>query len=399
MKNWSLPLVALAILFAGCSSNPKTDEKRERDPVRQDAFRSDPGNPLEGRRKEIRDAKLDAEQLYRRARATLDSSDFASAIEAYDDLSKRHPFSDYTTQGELERIYAQYRNFEPDRAISGAERFLREHPRHAAVDYLYYLKGLVNYDRDESGLNILPSDESKSDVTSQRRAFDDFALLIQKFPKSRFAGDAYKRMVYVRNRLAAHELHVVDFYLRRGAYVAASKRAEQVIAQYPGSPASYRALGILVQCYESAGMDQQAKDARRLLDAQDPKVVAASKTDRSDEAPAPVVLAAPEPAAASQAVEPAAAKKSLLARIAGAFNPFDNEGVEIVIPSAKPAAGAESGAAKSEATATEAAANADAAPAKSSKVDVFFEPYDDSAASSSTAATPANAPAASTTAQ
>lgn len=388
MKNWSLSLVALAILFAGCSSNPKTDEKRERDPVRPDAFKADPGSPLESRRKEIRDAKLDAEQLYRRARATLDSSDFAGAIEAYDDLSKRHPFSDYTTQGELERIYAYYRNFEPDRATSAAERFLREHPRHGAVDYVYYIKGLVNYDRDETGLNILPSDESKSDVTSQRRAFDDFALLIQKFPNSRFAGDAYKRMVYVRNRLAAHELHVVDFYLRRGAYVAASKRAEQVIAQYPGSPASYRALGMLVQCYESAGMDQQAKDARRLLDAQDPQFVAASQSDLSDVRPAPVVLAAPESAVTSQAVQTPPAKKSLIARIAGAFNPFDNEGVEIVIPSTQP----EAGAAKSETTATTAAANAEAAPAKRTQVDVYFEPYDDAAAGSSTDS-PASAPA------
>ncbi len=379
MKNWSLSLVALAILFAGCSSNPKTDEERERDPVRPDAFKSDPGNPLEGRRKEIRDAKLDAEQLYRRARATLDTSDFASAIEAYDDLSKRHPFSDYTTQGELERIYAQYRNYEPDRAISGAERFLREHPRHSGVEYLYYLKGLVNYDRDDTGLSILPSDESKSDVTSQRRAFDDFALLIQKFPKSRFAGDAYKRMVYVRNRLAAHELHVVDFYLRRGAYVAASKRAEQVIAQYPGSPASYRALAILVQCYESAGMDLQAKDARRLLKAQDPKFVAASQDDQSDEKPAPVVLVAPEAAVtSSQAAETAPAKKSLIARIAGAFNPFDNEGVEIVIPSAKTEPGPVANAT--------AATKPETAAAQGSKVEVFFEPYDDDAGAADKAA-------------
>lgn len=393
MKNWSLSLVALAILFAGCSSNPKTEDKKERDPSRPDVFKES-GNPLEGRRKEIRDAKLDAEQLYRRARATLDSSDFASAIEAYDDLSKRHPFSDFTTQGELERIYALYRNFEHDRALSSAERFLREHPRHAAVDYIYYLKGLVNYDRDESGLSILPTDESKSDVTSQRRAFDDFALLIQKFPKSRFAGDAYKRMVYVRNRLAAHELHVVDFYVRRGAYVAASKRAEQVIAQYPGSPASYRALALLVKCYELAGMEQQAKDARRLLEAQDPKFVAASEDDQSDEAPAPVALAAPEAAPGAAAATPAAApaKKSLIARLAGAFNPFDNEGVEIVIPSAKPEAAAP--AAPSGAPETEAASTTTApAPAKGNKLDVFYEPYDTAPATTEGSASGAAKPA------
>ena len=56
-------------------------------------------------------------------------------------------------------------------------------------------------------------------------AFDDFQVLLQKYPSSRYAGDAWQRMVYIRNRLAEHELHVVDFYVRRGAYMAAAKRA------------------------------------------------------------------------------------------------------------------------------------------------------------------------------
>src|SRR5690606_30864456 len=101
-------------------------------------------------REERRLAQLDAEQLYRRARRDLESSDFEGAIEGYNVLSTRHPFSDYTTQGELERIYALYRSYDPERALSGADRFLREHPRHPAIDYVYYLKGLINFNRDES---------------------------------------------------------------------------------------------------------------------------------------------------------------------------------------------------------------------------------------------------------
>lgn len=392
MNNWSLIPVALAILIAGCSSNPKSeDETGGANPDRASVFK-EKDNPLAARRKETRDAKLDAEQLYRRARGSLDSSDYAGAIEAYDNLSKRHPFSDFTTQGELERLYALYRNFDNDKAQSSAERFLREHPRHAAVDYVYYLKGLINYDRDATGLAILPNDETKSDVTSQRRAFDDFALLIQKFPNSRFAGDAYKRMVYVRNRLASHELHVVDFYVRRGAYVAAAKRAEQVIAQYPGTPASYKALDALVQCYELAGLEQQARDARSLLAAQDPKLIAVSTSSSvaSDAPPAPVTAAAPE------AAPETAPKKGLLARIAGAFNPFDNDGVEIIIPSAPPeasATGRSAAEAEAAAAATAAPSPAEAAPTTSNKLEVFYEPYDQAPAETEVTP-PSSAPAA-----
>ena len=240
MKISSLLVAALALAVAACSSNPKTD-KREPPEERPTVF-GDSRDPLAKRRDEQRLSKLDAEQLYNRARRDLDSSDYAGAVEGYDELSTRHPFSDYATQGELDRIYALYRNFEFDRALSSADRFLREHPRHPSVDYIHYVKGLANFSRDDSTFNFLPSDDTKADVTSLRRAFDDFALLLQRFPGSRYAGDSYTRMVFIRNRLAEHELHVVDFYLRRGAYVAAAKRAEQIIAQYPGTPSTIKAL-------------------------------------------------------------------------------------------------------------------------------------------------------------
>lgn len=368
----SLAILALAVLAAACSSNPDKKEKPGDRGTRPDIFGDRDNDPLAQRREDRRLAQLDAEQLYKRARTTLDSSDYEKAIEQYDQLTTRHPFSDYATQGELERIYALYRSLNPERALSSADRFLREHPRHAAVDYVHYIKGLVNFSRDDSGLNILPVDESKADVTSQRRAFDDFALLIQKFPGSRYNGDAYQRMVFIRNRLAAYELHVVDFYVRRGAYVAAAKRAEQIIAQYPGTPASYRALEHLVDCYRLAGLEQQAEDARRLLAAQDRTVLEASAG-----APASNLVVAE---ATPPEMQPKDQKPGLLARIAGFFSPFDthDSGIEIVIPSSNTDVDAEPAAATTESASGEAPGGgaAEPAPTRSNKLKVYYEPYD-----------------------
>lgn len=328
MKNPSLLVAMLALFVAACSSSPKKDDSEpgsQRERAERPQIFKDDNNPLAAQREERRLSELSAEQLYRRARSALDSSDFNTAVENYDRLSSQHPFSPFATQGNLERIYALYRNFEPDRALSGADRFLREHPRHPQVDYVYYLKGLINFHRDESGLAVLPVDETKSDITSQRRAFDDFSLLLQRFPGSRYAGDAYDRMVFIRNRIAAHELHVVDFYVRRGAYVAAAKRAEQIIGQYPGAPATYRALQLLVKCYELAGLKQQAEDARMLLEGQS----------------APVMVS---DASSSGALEAARAEaesggsSGFFGRLAGLLSPFDtSQGVEIILPSASDA--------------------------------------------------------------
>ncbi len=371
MKISHIAALALVVMIAACSSNPDKKDRKP-DPDRPELFK-DKQDPLAKRREDRRLAQLDAEELYIRARRDLDSADFAGAIEGYDILSTRHPFSDYTTQGELERIYSLYRNFDPDKALSSADRFLREHPRHPAVDYVHYLKGLTNFNRDESPLNILPVDDTKSDVTSQRRAFDDFALLLQKYPGSAYASDAYSRMIFIRNRLATHELHVVDFYVRRGAYVAAAKRAEQIIGLYPSTPASYRALEVLSECYRLAGLEQQAKDADRLLAAQDPKIVGAV----THVSPAKL-----EQAVAAAEAEPSTKKGGVMSGIAGFFSPLDGSKgpKEIVIPSSsKPAAEPADGAATAGSAAMSApgAAAAEPAPTGSNKIKIFYESPDD----------------------
>ena len=242
-------LVALAMALAGCGSDDDLPQT----------------NPLRGAKSE-RELRLEADGLYKLARRSLDSADFQGAIERYNSILLRYPFTDYATQAQLELIYAKYRAFDADGAISTADRFLKEHPRHASVDYVHYLKGLINFQRGESLLETLV-DSSGQDVGYSRRAFDDFALLTQRYPKSRYAGDARLRMVHLRNRIAQHELSIVRYYVRRGAHVAAARRAEKIIVDYPGAPATAEALALLENSYREAGLTVQADEVRKLREA------------------------------------------------------------------------------------------------------------------------------------
>ena len=219
-------------------------------------------NPFKGAKSE-RELRLEAEGLYKLARKSLDSSDFQGALERYGQIQLRYPFTDYATQAQLESIYAKFRSFDPDGALSTADRFLKEHPRHPAVDYVYYLKGLTNMQRGESLLEGLV-ESHQQDVSHARRAFDDFSALAQRFPKSRYAGDARLRMIHLRNRIAAHELAIVKYYVRRGAHIAAARRAEQIIVDYPGAPATAEALVLLESSYRDAGLATQAEEVRKL---------------------------------------------------------------------------------------------------------------------------------------
>jgi outer membrane protein assembly factor BamD len=252
--NHSLPraalAAALALLLAACSTDPD---------------KLPPTSPFKGGKSE-RELRLEADGLYKLARRSLDTADYQGAIQRYDQVQLRYPFTDYATQSQLESIYAKYRSFDADGAVSTAERFLKEHPRHPQVDYVYYLKGLVNFQRGESLFDWLVS-SSGQDVGYAHRAYDDFALLLQRYPNSRFAADARLRMVHLRNKIAEHELTVVRYYVRRGAHIAAAKRAEKIIAEYPGAPATVEALLLLEKSYREAGLASAAADVRRLREA------------------------------------------------------------------------------------------------------------------------------------
>lgn len=241
---------ALTLAVAACASDPNA---------------LPPTNPFKGGKSE-RELRLEADGLYRLARRSLDTADFQGAVQRYDQILLRYPFTDYATQAQLESIYAKYRAFDPEGALGTADRFLKEHPRHPAVDYVYYLKGLINFQRGESVFDWLV-DSARQDVSYARRAFDDFALLAQRYPASPYAGDARLRMIHLRNRIANHELSIVQYYVRRGAHVAAAKRAERIVSDYPGAPVTLEALALMEKSYRAIGLEQQAEDARRLREA------------------------------------------------------------------------------------------------------------------------------------
>lgn len=207
-----------------------------------------------------------AQKLYSEAKSALSEGDWEQAIDYYEKLEARYPFGRYAQQALLESAYAYYKFDEPDSAISAVDRFIKTYPRHPNLDYAYYLRGLVNFTRGDTFMDrILPRDPSERDAGTAKQAFLDFGELVKRFPESRYAKDAGQRMVFLRNNLAQYEMHVADYYMRRGAYVAAANRAKLVIESYQGTPAVPEALVTLVQAYRKLGMDDLAADTERVL--------------------------------------------------------------------------------------------------------------------------------------
>jgi outer membrane protein assembly factor BamD len=207
-----------------------------------------------------------ANQLYSEAKEKLAEKNYEKAIEYLELLQARYPFGRYAQQAELEIAYAYYKYEEPDLAIAAADRFIKIYPRHPNVDYAWYLKGLVNYNRGKSLVDkYLPQEPSERDTFTMRAAYDDFDQLVRLYPNSIYAIDAAQRMVHLRNNMAEYELHVADYYMRRKAYVAAANRGEYVVENYQRTPAVEDALVVMARAYQILGVEDLADDAVRVL--------------------------------------------------------------------------------------------------------------------------------------
>ena len=208
-----------------------------------------------------------AKDFYDEADEALYSNDFETAIKHLETLEARYPFDPYAKQAQLNIAYSYYKFDEPDAAISAADRFLRLHPRDPNIDYVYYLKGMVNFKRGTGLLdNWFKRDKAEHDTETLHNSFNDFATLVRRYPDSKYAGDAYQRMVFLRNELAQHEIDVAEYYLSRKAWLGAANRAKTVIERYENSTSRNRALEIMVTAYTELGLDNLATDAQRILD-------------------------------------------------------------------------------------------------------------------------------------
>lgn len=207
----------------------------------------------------------DDAKFHQQAKEALDNQHYQKAITLYEALEARYPFGDYAAQAQLNVAYAYYKNDDPEAALAAADRFIKVHPRSSKVDYAYYLKGLINYNRGIGFIDrFLPTDSAQRDPGNAKDAYDNFQELIRRFPSSPYVDDARLRMVALRNNMGMYELHVADFYMRRKAYVAAVNRANHIVKEYQRTPAVPHALKIMQQAYTQLGMNDLAADAERV---------------------------------------------------------------------------------------------------------------------------------------
>lgn len=206
------------------------------------------------------------EALYERGRTAMEAANYPVAVNFFLALQSRYPFSNEARQAQLDLIHVYWRANQPASAIDAAEQFERENPTHPHVAYSLYMRGLIYFDKEPNVLErLFRVDMTARPPKDTLQAFVMFQRLVREHPDSEYVGDVRQRMVHLRNRLAAYENHVADYFMRREAYVAAVNRAQYAVENYPGAPATERSLEIMAEAYERLGMDDLAADVHRVI--------------------------------------------------------------------------------------------------------------------------------------
>jgi len=211
-------------------------------------------------------------ELYERGHTAMRRGNWLNALTAFRRLVAQYPYGDYTEQALMESAYAQFKMGNNEEAISSIDRFLRTYPTHRHTAYMYYLRGLVNSNRDTVFLQrVWNLDASRRDLATPTQAYSDFNIVTSRFPNSRYAADAAARMAELRDMFARHDVEVALYYLRRGAWIASAERARYVLETWPQNRFQYDAVAILAASYTRLGNTTLATDAERILRQNDPQ--------------------------------------------------------------------------------------------------------------------------------
>jgi len=212
-----------------------------------------------------------AQALFTDAREALDASLFNKAIQILSAIDSRFPFGPISHQVQLDLIYAYYKSGDSAQGIALTDRFLRLNPNHVNIDYVYYMRALINIATEENLFQDLAGiDRSDRDPEASRSAFDDLKTILSTYPQSKYAADARKRMIEIKSRLAQYELSVARFYMKRDAWASAANRGRYIIEYFSPSHEVEQALEIMIECYDKMGLDELKNNAKQVLAANYP---------------------------------------------------------------------------------------------------------------------------------
>lgn len=194
--------------------------------------------------------------LLARGEKRAEQKKYGEAAEAFQLLLERFPSSPLAARAQFGLASSRMAKKDDTEAEVAFDDFLRLHPADPKVPDALFLKGVLL-----SGLALPPGrDQGKT-----QEAIKAYTLFLERETGSPRAVEAAGKIRELRNRLALHEVTVVNHYLSRKWYDSAETRARRAVASYPDVPAAPTLLSLLAQALEKEGKKDEAGMTRKTL--------------------------------------------------------------------------------------------------------------------------------------
>lgn len=216
-------IIILNIILLGCSIN-------------NNAFSSNHTFPYEN---------------YTKSQKQLKQGNYKQAINILENLYKKYSFSDCYEQIQLDLIFAYYKNTDFALAKSLIKKFIHRYPKSINIDYIFYIKGLVNMSINGSKIQkFLKIDLFDRDVNSTQEAFNDFSKIILSYKNSKYLLDAKKKLIFLKDVLAKYNFEVIKFYLKKKYYISVINRVHYMLENYPNEKETFMAFHLMKLSYK-----------------------------------------------------------------------------------------------------------------------------------------------------
>ncbi|URJ28003.1 outer membrane protein assembly factor BamD [Candidatus Blochmannia vicinus (nom. nud.)] len=209
-----------------------------------------------------------ARNLYKLAQNKLYNADYKGAVQDLVNLQNLQLFDPCPQQIYLDLIYAYYKLNDFKLANNYIKRFFKLYPNHKHFDYVLYMHGVINMCLDEDNktlIKYLNMNWFDRNPTYAYTAFHSFAKLIHGYPNSRYFSDTYRRLIFLKNRIAEYELAIVEFYAKRDAYISVIARVEKMLYCFPDTQATRKALYYMQQAYQNIYLPDQADKVAKII--------------------------------------------------------------------------------------------------------------------------------------
>ena len=195
-------------------------------------------------------------KMFADADAMMSKGDYEGAAAKFEGVDREHPYSQEARRSIVMAAYAYYKAGKSPEAIASAERYVALHPGTKEAPLAHHIIASAYFD-DMKGPN--------RDQSAARKALEQLKTLKTRYPDSEYSRDADNRIRICEDNLAASEMEVGRYYLKKNNYVAAINRFKTVVSDYQTTAHVEEALARLVECYMSLGIAKEAQNAAAIL--------------------------------------------------------------------------------------------------------------------------------------